>query len=87
MYFIISQIIADYIYPLYTTNNSPYRGRLKLKGFTLNMISMKLNNFTVNIIDNFTQNSKERDFELLVDYVDAVKEIYDGLNLKKCTKN
>jgi hypothetical protein len=51
------------------------------------MISIKLNNLTVNIIDNPTQNSAEMDFELLVDYVDAVKEIYDGLNIKKCTKN
>ena len=36
-----------------------------------------------NIIKNTTQNTTERDFELLVDYIDAVKDIYDGLNINK----
>ena len=49
------------------------------------MIKIQLPNLKVNIIYNPTQNSKERDFELLVDYVDAVKEIYDVNN--KCTEN
>ena len=51
------------------------------------MIQLKVDDITINILDNDSQSVPERDFELLVDYVDAVKEIYDELNLKKCTKN
>ena len=51
------------------------------------MIKIQASDLILNIIPNTSQNSAERDFELLVDYVDAVKEIYDGLNVKKKTEN
>ena len=51
------------------------------------MIKIQASDLILNIIPNTSQNSTERDFELLVDYVDAVKEIYDSLNIKKKTEN
>ena len=45
------------------------------------MIKIKLSNISVNIILSYETNSTpERDLELLVQYVDAVKTIYDGIN-------
>ena len=45
------------------------------------MIKIKLSNISVNIIlSNETNRTHERDLELLVQYVDAVKTIYDGIN-------
>lgn len=41
------------------------------------MISLKADGMTINILKNTSQSSDERNFELLVDYVNAVKEIYD----------
>ena len=51
------------------------------------MIKIQASDLVLNIIPNTSQNSTERDFELLVDYVDAVQDIYDGLNVKKKTEN
>ena len=51
------------------------------------IITLQIADTTVNIIKNTFQNSKERDFELLVDYVEAVKDIYDCLNFKQGVKN
>lgn len=45
------------------------------------MIKIKLSNISINIIlSNETNSTPERDLELLVQYVDAVKTIYDGIN-------
>ena len=45
------------------------------------MINIKLSNISVNIIlSNETTTTPERDLELLVQYVDAVKTIYDEIN-------
>lgn len=45
------------------------------------MIKIKLSNISVNIIlSNEINSTPERDLELLVQYVDAVKTIYDGIN-------
>ena len=50
------------------------------------MIKLQVADLNVNILYNDSQNSSERNLELLVDYVDAVKEIYDSLNKNKCAK-
>ena len=47
------------------------------------MIKIQVADIKINIIQNTSQNTKERDFELLVDYVDAVKDIYDSLKTRK----
>ena len=47
------------------------------------MFSFKVADLQVNILFNDSQNSSERNFELLVDYVDAVKEIFDDLDQQK----
>lgn len=47
------------------------------------MFSFKVADLQVNILFNESQNSSERNFELLVDYVDAVKEIFDDLDQQK----
>lgn len=41
------------------------------------MIQLKVDDITINILENTSQSSPERDFELLVDYVSTLKEIYD----------
>ncbi len=45
------------------------------------MISLKAESITINILKSTSQSSDERNFELLVDYVNAVKEIYDDTKL------
>lgn len=45
------------------------------------MIQLKTADITINIIQNTSQSSNERDFELLVDYIDTLKEIYDETKL------
>lgn len=45
------------------------------------MITLKANDITINILPNNSQSTTERDFELLVDYVDVLKEIYDETKL------
>ena len=45
------------------------------------MIQLKTADITINIIQNTSQSSNERDFELIVDYVDTLKEIYDETKL------
>lgn len=49
------------------------------------MITIKADDITINIIQNTSQNSTERDFELLVEYVDALKEIYDDTKLHEAS--
>lgn len=51
------------------------------------MIKLQVADLNVNILYNDSQNSSERNLELLVDYVDALNEIYDSLNNKDCAKN
>ena len=41
------------------------------------MLTLKADDITINILPNSSQSSNERDFELLVDYVSVLKEIYD----------
>ena len=41
------------------------------------MISLKTDGITINIRKSTSQSSDERNFELLVDYVSVLKEIYD----------
>lgn len=45
------------------------------------MIILKADDITINILQNNSQSIDERDFELLVDYVDVIKEIYDETKL------
>lgn len=41
------------------------------------MLSLRIDNITINIILNKkSQNVSKRDFELLVEYVDAINDIY-----------
>lgn len=46
------------------------------------IITINADNIKVNIIKNPKKSTPERDLELLANYVDAVKEIYDILNKK-----
>lgn len=41
------------------------------------MLALKADDITINILKGTSQSSNERDFELLVDYVSVLKEIYD----------
>lgn len=41
------------------------------------MLTLKADDITINILKGTSQASDERDFELLVDYVSVLKEIYD----------
>jgi hypothetical protein len=45
------------------------------------MIKLKADDITINILPNDSQSTPERDFELLVDYVSTLKEIYDDTKL------
>ena len=45
------------------------------------MIQLKVDDITINILDNDSQSAPERDFEFLVDYVSTLKEIYDETKL------
>ena len=46
------------------------------------IITINADNIKVNIIKNPKESTPERDIELLANYVDAVKEIYDSLDKK-----
>ena len=41
------------------------------------MTTLKADDITINILQNDSLSTDERDFELLVDYVSVLKEIYD----------
>ena len=45
------------------------------------MIQLKTTDITINIVQNTSQSLTERDFELIVDYVDVLKEIYEETKL------
>lgn len=45
------------------------------------MIQLKVDDITINILKNNSPSTSERDFELLVDYVSTLKEMYDEINL------
>ncbi len=45
------------------------------------MIQLKTDDITINLLHNTSQSTPESDFELLVDYVDVLKEIYDDTKL------
>ena len=45
------------------------------------MIKLQADDITINILENTSQSTPERDFELLVDYVSVLKEIYDDIKL------
>ena len=45
------------------------------------MIKLQADDITINILPNNSQSAPERDFELLVSYVDTLKEIYDDTKL------
>ena len=46
------------------------------------MITLIANDITINIVKNNSCSSTERDFELLVDYVGALKDICDDINCR-----
>lgn len=48
------------------------------------MLTLKADDITINILPNSSQ-SNERDFELLVDYVSVLKEIYDETKVHEVT--
>ena len=45
------------------------------------MITLKANDITINILPNNSQSTDERDFELLVDYVNVLQEIHNDTKL------
>lgn len=45
------------------------------------MIKLEVDDITINILNNSSQSTFERDFELLIDYVATLKEIYDDTKL------
>lgn len=45
------------------------------------MITLQANDITINILPNDSQSTDERDFELLVDYVSVLQEIYNDTKL------
>ena len=45
------------------------------------MIQLKADDITINLLPNDSQSTPTRDFELLVDYVSTLKEIYDETKL------
>lgn len=45
------------------------------------MITLEVDDITINILNNSSQSTPERDVELLVDYVSTLKEIYEDTKL------
>lgn len=45
------------------------------------MIKLKVDDITINIIQNDSQSTDERNFELLVDYVSVLQEIHNDTKL------
>lgn len=45
------------------------------------MIQLIADDITINLLPNNSQSTPKRDFELLVDYVSTLKEIYDETKL------
>ena len=45
------------------------------------MITREVDDITINILNNSSQSTPERDVELLVDYVSTLKEIYEDTKL------
>lgn len=45
------------------------------------MITLKADDIKINILNTTSQSNDKRDFELLVDYVSVLKEIYDDTKL------
>ncbi|CDE89529.1 unknown [Clostridium sp. CAG:729] len=41
------------------------------------MITLEVDGITINILENTSQSTPERDFELLVEYANGLKEIHD----------
>lgn len=42
------------------------------------MLTLKTDDITINILQNSSQSTTERDFELHVDYVGAIQEIFNN---------
>lgn len=49
------------------------------------MIRLKADDITINIPLNNSQSTDERDFELLVNYVAALKDIYDDTKVHEAS--
>lgn len=49
------------------------------------MIRLKVDDITINILSNDSQSTDERSFELLVDYVSVLKEIYDDTKVHEAS--
>ncbi len=49
------------------------------------MIKLKAGEITVNILENTSQSTDERDFDLLVDYVSVLQEIYNDTKLHEAS--
>ncbi len=49
------------------------------------MITLKADDITINITPNNSLSTDERDFELLVDYVAVLKEIYDDTKVHEAS--
>lgn len=45
------------------------------------MIKLKAGEITVNILESTSQSTRERDFDLLVDYVSVLQEIHNDTKL------
>lgn len=50
------------------------------------MITIKTDNSIINILANNSKISIEKGFELIVAYVDAIKEIYEAANVNNSGK-
>lgn len=49
------------------------------------MIRLEVDDITINILDNDSQSVPERDFELLVDYVSTIQEIFYNTKVHEVT--
>lgn len=49
------------------------------------MLTLKTDDITINILQNSSKSTTERDFELLVDYVGAIQEIFNNTKVHKVT--
>lgn len=45
------------------------------------MLTLKADDITINILQNSSQSTSERDFELLVDYDSTIQEIFNDTKL------
>lgn len=49
------------------------------------MLTLKADDITINILQNSSQSTTERDFELLIDYVSTIQEIFYNTKVHEVT--